>query len=486
MIREDHLNEDGHFFIYGCHCILAAANQTLYRIEDAYPDGDAPGDLVMFSSEDGKCGTAEAVVDKLMESTPTKYMGMCMLIHPSRFKKRNGKDSDIMKILHRIEHRMPEITKITLYLDEFDKYNFLVKHLEPLCSFSKVVKLELVSATIKDSLLLKKYNDVPAEQLERLEMSYDQDNYVTYDEQERAGMVAKIDHPDISVVDYIVQITRLIKQMHPDNDDMYICAPCLVKRASHDELATMLQKLGITTILYNSDFKGAILPSGMRIQFDLNISKEPAELIKHYKSTYNLKNIVVTGNLCIGRAVTLQTFGLVFDYCILHHEIATSGDSLYQADRSKGNTKLYRRDRLCGLICTTKCFEILRRRERYALVAETERSMKEHIKFSDAQMKMDMYEVSELFDSKHEAYTFIKAKKRVGDISKYGLKPGNTIQYRGENIPIYTFTTKEQFITLDVFGGISKTVSDDTIVCRIMPVMNDGQVKWVCIYNKGF
>ena len=116
MIREDHVNEDGHFFMYGCHCILAAANQTLHRIEDAYPDGDAPGDLIMFSSEEGKCGTAEAVVDKLMESTPTKYMGLCMLIHPARFKKRNGKDSDIMKILRRIEHRMPEITKTSTSL----------------------------------------------------------------------------------------------------------------------------------------------------------------------------------------------------------------------------------------------------------------------------------------------------------------------------------------------------------------------------------
>ena len=217
----------------------------------------------------------------------------------------------------------------------------------------------------------------------------------------------------------------------------------------------------------------------MRIQFDLNISKEPADLIKHYKSTYSLKNIVVTGNLCIGRAVTLQTFGLVFDYCILHHDIVTSGDSLYQADRSKGNTKLYRRDRLCGLICTTKCFEIIRRREKYALVAETDRSMKEHIKFSDAQMKIDKYEVSELFYSKEEARAFIQTVIRVGNITKFGLKPGNTIQYRGENVPIRTFITRDQFITLDIFWGIC-----DKIRCRIMPVLNEDQIKWVCIYKK--
>jgi hypothetical protein len=399
QIRTTHKDEEGHFFIYCCHSILAAANQTLGRIkekmiesdntEDIYQPNETPKDILMFSSEQGKCGTIEKVQSKLIETDPTKFMGMCMLLHPSRFKKRGEEDPDIIKILKFLQsNRMPEIKKITLYCDEFDKYDFLVDKLEDICSFSKVIRLQLISATFKDSKLLKVYGDIPDYMIEKAE-AYDRKNYVTYEEQQKAGQISIHDFPDTSVVDYIVKNIKLIlklKEYKKDNDDLYICAPCPVKRTYHTDLAEILGRIGITTVLYNSDFKGAILPCGFKIKFE-KISNEPAEVIKYYKSKYNLKNIVVSGNLCINRAVTLQTFGLVFDYCILHHGIASTGDSLYQADRSRGNTKLYRPDRLCGLICTSKCLDIIKRAEQYALIGETGRSVREHIKMVDVGLK---------------------------------------------------------------------------------------------------
>jgi hypothetical protein len=389
QIRADHEGEQGHFFIYGCHCIISAANQTLGRIEDAYPEGEAPGDVLMFSSEIGKCNTPSDVKDQLTLKCPTTYMGMCMLIHKARFK---GAESHIMQILRFIEQRMPEITKVTMYFDEFDRYEFLIKYLDPLCSFNKVTKLQLVSATYRDSKLFKVFGDIPEDQIEELDESFDRENYVTYAEQERLQHICV--EPDLysNVINYIVRNVMMIlnarklRPVKPNDKGIYICAPCSVKRDTHEALVNELKKLNITTILFNSDFKGAILPDGMRIPFNLSLFAEPSELIYFYKTQYNFHDIVVTGNLCIGRAVTLQRKRLVFNYCIIHHDIASSGDAIYQADRSKGNTKLFSK-KLCVTICTPKVLKILKSREQYALIGETGRSAREHIKIVDVGLK---------------------------------------------------------------------------------------------------
>ncbi len=490
QIRIDHEGEKGHFFIYGCHCIISAANQTLGRIEDAYPQGEAPGDVLMFSSEAGKCNTPSDVIDALTKSYPTMYMGMCLLIHKARFK---GEESHLMKILRFIEQRMPEITKVTMYFDEFDRYEFLIKYLDSLCSFNKVVKLQLVSATYKDSKLFKTYGDIPEDQIEELEESFDRSSYVTYEEQERLRHIITEDDVYSDIIGYIVRNISTILSFRKlqsgklSNTSLYICAPCSVKRDAHDRLVYELMKLNVTTVLFNSDFKGAILPCGTRIPFDLSLYQEPSKLIKYYRKKYNLHDIVVTGNLCIGRAVTLQRRKLVFDYCILHHDIASSGDAIYQADRSKGNTKMFSK-KLCITICTPKVLKTLKSREQYALIGETGRSAREHIRIVDEGIKVNekssIYEITELFASKKEAYNFMKIKIKCGKIARYSLKTDNTIQYRGMNTPIKQFITKDKFMILDVYWGLNKMANDDTITCRIMPVMCDNQVKWIGIYNK--
>jgi hypothetical protein len=389
QIRADHEGEKGHFFIYGCHCIISAANQTLGRIEDAYPEGEAPGDVLMFSSEAGKCNTTSDVKDQLTLKCPTTYMGMCLLIHKARFK---GAESQIMQILRFIEQRMPEITKVTMYFDEFDKYEFLIKYLDPLCSFNKVSKLQLVSATYKDSKLYRVFGDIPEDQIEELEESFDRKNYMTYEEQARQRRIVVEDDAYSDVIGYIVKnIYNIlcVRKFYPEKDienGFYICAPCSVKRDAHDKLVSELLKLNVTIVLFNSDFKGAILPDGSRIKFDLSLYAEPSKLIKFYKKKYNLHDIVVTGNLCIGRAVTLQMEDLVFNFCILHHDIASSGDAIYQADRSKGNIKLFSKE-VCVTICTPKVLKILKSREQYALIGETGRSAREHIKMVDVGLK---------------------------------------------------------------------------------------------------
>jgi hypothetical protein len=75
----------------------------------------------------------------------------------------------------------------------------------------------------------------------------------------------------------------------------------------------------------------------------------------------------------------------------------------------------------------------------------------------------------------------MKSKIKTGMITKYGISPELTIQYRGITIPLYDYKDKEQFKKNDIYYGFTKKAN---VVCRIMPVNHDGLIKWVGIYTK--
>jgi hypothetical protein len=105
-------------------------------------------------------------------------------------------------------------------------------------------------------------------------------------------------------------------------------------------------------------------------------------------------------------------------------------------------------------------------------------------------------DVSDAFDTKELALQYITPLKLVGKITKYTLSPENTIPYRDNNaLPIkpYDQTNKTKFKNSDVNLGITSEETKNEniqkgekvgVTCRIMPVMVDNNVKWVCIYLK--
>jgi hypothetical protein len=107
---------------------------------------------------------------------------------------------------------------------------------------------------------------------------------------------------------------------------------------------------------------------------------------------------------------------------------------------------------------------------------------------SDNSPKLDRaskYEITEPFPSRESAKARIDSIKANGAVSYYTLtgsansSMGYTISYRGNNIQIHLYETHEQFKALDIYSGVN-----ESIMCRIMPVMYHDVVQWVCIYLK--
>lgn len=93
------------------------------------------------------------------------------------------------------------------------------------------------------------------------------------------------------------------------------------------------------------------------------------------------------------------------------------------------------------------------------------------------------YDITELYEDYVTLNTYLKSIIKIGKLIKYTIRENN-IQYRGITTPLYVYKDNKQFKKMDIYGGINKIANADKIVCRIMPVMHNGSVKWIGIYLK--
>jgi hypothetical protein len=382
-IKDAH-TEIGNFFIYFCHNILIAKNQTRARIiqemsneEVIYlNEDDTKSEIISFSSEEGDFGTRSEVVEYLLNNDVS---GLCLLSHPIRFKKRNG-SSDIQGILQSIQN-ISRIHKVSIYVDEFDNYSEqLIKNIEMFTTFSKVVKVELVSATYVKSKFIKWYGDVPNEQI----VDYSKcgcygENYVTYDYIKQQGNFHSYEYYG-DWFDFVMKYILLFQL----EKKFYGFVPAPIKRTTHIELVKALNELGISVILYNTDHKSLFMPKEEEKPIDTRFT-EQADAIQNIIETYNVKKLIITGNICVGRAVTLMKpeVGLVFDFAIYHEDIASSGDQLYQLDRTKGYIKGVK---IPHIVCTKKVENELIKAEKHAFLGISGLSLLEHVNSVKSEM----------------------------------------------------------------------------------------------------
>jgi len=95
--------------------------------------------------------------------------------------------------------------------------------------------------------------------------------------------------------------------------------------------------------------------------------------------------------------------------------------------------------------------------------------------------KHSEYDITELYDEKDKLIEYMKSIIKLGGIAAYKCN-NDRIVYRGKEIQLYTYETKQQFKQYDIYGGINKEAIDGKIACRIMPVIYNNSVKWIGIY----
>lgn len=394
QIIESYEDDNKTFFVYICHNITASLTQTTCRVEknlnDHFNDYPIKPNILKFissgSSEDSTYINTHHIACSVLSQNPEKYMGIFVLAHSIRFKSKHIES--IIKTINNIGH----YSRIHIYFDEFDRYsNMIIKTIDNFCAVPKVELYELVSATISDSPLLKAYGDIPPDNIIDIwvEGSYDPNYYITYDEQIKNKKLITFDLHGESLI--FKSLYHFFGDMSGNKKSFYGFIPAHIKKVTHYEVMHTIKKVlpDVTFCIVNSDFKGFILPTGETYSFDL-IGKEILDVIIDAKKTLGIKKLIVTGNGCVGRSVTLQGKHsntddiIIFDFAIYDNEVVTNGDNAYQLDRTKGNIKRF--GSKCPVIyCTPKYKKWVVNREKIAMIGENDtkvsfRTHQQHIK----------------------------------------------------------------------------------------------------------
>ena len=97
------------------------------------------------------------------------------------------------------------------------------------------------------------------------------------------------------------------------------------------------------------------------------------------------------------------------------------------------------------------------------------------------------YDITEPFVNRQTLEDTLNGIIKTGNITKYEVKvegDRRTIRYRGVTTDICTYENATQFKNLDITSGMNKRPTTRSISARMMPVIHEGQEKWIGIYVK--
>jgi hypothetical protein len=93
------------------------------------------------------------------------------------------------------------------------------------------------------------------------------------------------------------------------------------------------------------------------------------------------------------------------------------------------------------------------------------------------------YDITEPYAEYEQLSDYIKSIINTGKITTYRITDA-TIHYRGNIIPLYNYEHSAQFKKQDIYAGMNKEITANSIVCRIMPIMYHDSIHWIGIYLK--
>jgi hypothetical protein len=342
-----------------------------------------------------------------------------VLAHGVRFKFNHIEN--ILRTANNIQY----YSRIHIYFDEFDNYsNIIVNSIDRFCSFSKVELYELISATVVDSRIIRDYGDIPSNYIIDLwgEGSYNPEEYITYDEQIKNNKFFTFEKHGKELL--FTSLIHFFGLKSSNKKSFYGFIPAQNKKETHWDLIGTIHELDsdISICLLNSDFKGIILPNKATYEFDIN-QRELLDLIIEAKHRFNIKKLIVTGNGCVGRSMTLQgkhtqlDYILTFDFAIYDEDVAKNGDNAYQMDRTKGNIKSLVKH-YPVTYCTPKFKKWVMSREKISMIASMDNriSVKEHTRNINETMiipdntKVINFEDELGLDKPENCITFLKMK----------------------------------------------------------------------------
>ena len=243
----------------------------------------------------------------------------------------------LLKYYENNKIKLTETYRFNFFIDEVDK-TFAGSNFDHIINWEKhdmIKKITVITATPEQ--FLKKINrKIP---ILPLEFSYEQNKY------------HKIEDSNINYVEESDFSIKSILDKYDFSDDCFLFCPGSIKRTSHKNIMKELNKYGFNVLVINSD--GIILYyyDDTEKEIPLEDTNDPkthqrCELSKwiakiYYNDNYNLKNkkFAITGNLSIGRGITISSPQLMLTHAIIPNNVNNMSNLYQLVGRICGNMK---------------------------------------------------------------------------------------------------------------------------------------------------
>jgi hypothetical protein len=327
FLKEDNDTDQNIVNIIFCDNSLLLTKQTKARLEQdvditTLPDIDEP--YVEFSSR--KDGSAKGNAGEVRESIEDGCRNVVCCTNSKRM-------CDLIKIISRLNNHTRQTYKFKIWLDEADKFlNYIKKKLIPITQEHENVDVYMLTATPQPIFnKATPTGEVRTMALENTTLPQYHgwmDNVLIIREDE-AGSTVGFARQIADEMLYRGELTHGKKG--------YV--PASMKKKTHRAMRDMFLQKGVAVFVVNGDGIEMTLPNG---ETEV-IQKKEQELHVDIKRLYDQYKVhqwacIITGSLCIGRGISIQTREFIFDFGILSN-CSKKTEASQNAGRLKGNFK---------------------------------------------------------------------------------------------------------------------------------------------------
>ena len=315
-------------FIF-CDNNLLLTEQTSQRINKDLKEYTINGECyIEFSSHKRtQCNNADAVCRAIV-CRDVRNIICCT----------NGKRvTDIQSIINDINEsplfNARENFVFKVWLDEADKkkyMNFIDTVFYPLTNKQKNVEVNLLTATPEK--LFNRYKGMNVFPLENTTLP----TYHGWTD----NKIHICENPGGSTDDFVQDILEEQKENGKILPGTKWYIPADVAKRSHNKIKAICKAFGFAVFVVNGDGITLALPGDCSDVGPIDKNKELNSQILELCEEYNLARypIAITGNICIGRGISIMSEDFIFDYGILSN-CAKKAEASQNAGRLKGNIK---------------------------------------------------------------------------------------------------------------------------------------------------
>lgn len=332
--------------------------------------------------------------------------------------------------------------KINIWIDEADSSVKLWSKFESILTLNIINRVTLVSATFES--VIRKYKIISV-------IPFENTHSDTYIGLRDLNFICCDDSKCDDILDFVKYTIKKNDIQDDIKPGFILFAPGNVKIESHNNIKSYFLKKGCAVAILNGNEKKIYIPNRQSIEIPI-VNKEIGQVIKNIYEDYELNQypFVITGQLCLGRGITLQSENFMFDAAIIPY--IKNFSSLYQLGARMNSNLKNSLTKTQIIYCTEKTKKKLLETEKCAIniakILHTENKTEVDKNFIKKIKRQDIDFEYKVFETQERGISFIKSTLNSNPRRRTDNLAPNVLLENGDNPSLETLINRQWGLSL--------------------------------------